>query len=159
MDNPDQHLLDTIENHGWAVIRISADADGPSFAYSIGLYQTFEHPEIIIVGLHPDTAHKLINDVGDAVRQGARVRAGETSSAFLADFACTFRRVPPHQYRAYLGRALWYYKDRAFPTLQFIYPDRDGRWPWEEGVHPDFRRTQPVLADEPEPPWASRPAV
>ena len=49
MDAPDQQLLDTIENHGWAVIRVSADADGPSFAYSIGLYQTFEHPEIIIV--------------------------------------------------------------------------------------------------------------
>jgi len=159
MDDPDQDLLDTIETHGWAVMKIAAEADGPSFAYSIGLYRTFGHPEIIILGLGSDTAHKLINDVGDAVRQGVLVRAGETSSAFLNDFACTFRRVPPHQYRAYLGRALWYYGDQSFPALQFIYPDRHGRWPWDEGVHPDFRRLQPVLADEPEPPWASRPAV
>jgi hypothetical protein len=158
VDKPDQDLLNKIQTHGWAVIRVSGE-DGPDFAYSIGLYEKFGQPEIIILGLKPDTAHKLINDVGEAMGQGIVVRAGETSDAFLDSFRCTFRRVPPHQYRAYLGRALWYYKDRAFPALQFIYPDRHGRWPWEEGVHADFRRTQPVLADEPEPPWASDSAV
>jgi hypothetical protein len=158
VDEADQDLLNRIQKHGWAVIRVSGD-DGPDFAYSIGLYAKFGQPEIIILGLEPDTAHKLINDVGEAMERGTLVRAGETSDAFLDNFPCTFRRVPPHQYRAYLGRALWYYRDRAFPVLQFIYPDRHGRWPWEEEVHSDFRRTQPVLADEPEPPWASESAV
>ena len=159
MDRPDQELLDIIASTGWAVITVSTDALGPGFAYSIGLYATFQHPEIIIVGLDLDIAHGLINDIGSAIRQGAHMRAGETSDAFLEDYPCTFRRVPPHQYRAYLGRALWYYGDRPFPTLQFIYPDRLRRWPWEAGVHAGFRRQQPVLADEPAPPWASGPAA
>jgi len=152
----DDDLIAMISRHGWAVIKIAAEDHSPPFAYSIGLYRTFHHPEIIVLGLPPDTAHQLVNDVGETVRQGEVVRAGQASAAFLEGYTCTFRRVPPSQYPAYLGRGLHYYAPEAFPVLQLIYPDRQGRWPWQEGVAPEFRSNQPVLADEPPPPWGRK---
>ena len=143
-----------VADHGWAVMKVSAETDSPSFAYSIGLYRTFRHAEIIVLGLASETAHRLINDVGEAVRSGGTVTAGQTSDAFLEGFACTFRRVPAHQYGAYLGHGIRFYGVEAFPALQLVYPDRLGRWPWQPGVAPDFLANQPILADEPEPPWA-----
>src|SRR6185503_14718031 len=71
----------------------------------------------------------------------------------------TFRRVPEYQYGAYLGWGMRFYAHDSFPVLQMIYPDREGRWPWQDGVSPGIRALQPVLADEPEPPWARDPAV
>jgi hypothetical protein len=123
------------------------------------MVQTLAHPEILIVGLPLDTAQQLINDVGAAVRRGERFVAGGVSDAFLEAYAVTFRRVPDYQYGAYLGWGRRFYRDEPFPVLQLIYPDREGRWPWQEGVSAQFRALQPVLADQPEPPWARDPAV
>ena len=153
MSTADDELIEIISQHGWAVIKIAAEDNSPPFAYSIGLHRTFHHPEIIVLGLPPDTAHQLVNDVGETVRRGEVIRAGETSDGFLEGYTCTFRRVPPSQYPAYLGRGLKYYAPEAFPVLQLVYPDRQGRWPWQEGVAPEFHSNQPVLADEPPPPW------
>jgi len=154
MGTADSELASIVADHGWAVMKVAAETDSPFFAYSIGLYRTFRHAEIIVLGLPSETAHQLINDVGEAVRGGTAVAAGQTSDAFLEGFACTFRRVPPHQYRAYLGHGIRYYGTEAFPVLQLVYPDCRGRWPWEPGVSPEFLANQPILADEPEPPWA-----
>jgi len=148
-----------VATYGWTVMRVSADGPGPDFAYSIGMVRTLGHPEIFIAGLPLDTAHRLINDVGASVKAGHRYRAGETSEEFLEGYSVTFRVVPRHQYGAYLGWGLRFYGDDTFPVLQFVYPDRHHRWPWHEGVTADFRATQPVLADESEPPWAHDPAV
>lgn len=39
-------------------------------------------------------------------------------------------------------------------AVQMIYPDRHGRWPWDEGVSDAFRHQQPVLETDPVPEWA-----
>jgi hypothetical protein len=140
---------------GWIVMRVSADGPGPDFAYSIGLTRNFDHPELIIVGLSLDNAHQILNDIGREVRSGRRFHAGETTSEFLNGYDVTFRAVPQYQYPAYLGHGCRFYGAEQFATLQVVYPDRMHRWPWSEGVSAAFREVQPVLADEPIPPWAS----
>jgi hypothetical protein len=149
-----------IATFGWMVMKVSAkDAADPDFAYSIGFHQSYEHPEIIIVGLPLEIAHQVINDVGASVRGGARYAAGSMSDEFLEKYSVTFRAVPDYQYGAYLGWGRRYYGERAFPVLQLVFPDRAGRWPWHEEASPEFRTAQPILADTPEPPWAREPAV
>jgi hypothetical protein len=148
-----------IATYGWTVMRVSADAPGPDFAYSIGMVQTLSHPEILVIGFPLDTAHRLINDVGEAIRHGSRFVAGGVSDAFLEGYSVTFRRVPDYQYAAYLGWGSRFYRHEPFAVLQMIYPDREGRWPWQDGVSPEFCALQPVLADQPEPPWARDSAV
>lgn len=149
-----------IATYGWVVMKVASNCPpDPDFAYSIGLFQSYEHPEIILVGLPEDIAHQIINDVGAAVRSGKRYNAGGTSDEFLERYEVTFRAVPEYQYGAYLGWGCRYYGEQGFPVLQLVYPDRAGRWPWHEEASAAFRAAQPVLADTPEPPWNREAAL
>jgi hypothetical protein len=143
-----------VERYGLHVLKVGAEADSPTFAYTVGLYRTFGHPEIIMLGLGLDLMHRLLNDVAASLREGRRYAAGDVSDEFLDDHDVTFRAVPERHYRAYLGWANWFHDGVAYPVLQLIYPDRERRWPWEAGVPDGFRRNQPVLEHEPVPAWA-----
>lgn len=61
-----------IQAHGWHVVKVMADASGPAFAYSIGLFETFKHPEVLLFGFEPDLMHCIINNVGSEIRNGKR---------------------------------------------------------------------------------------
>lgn len=154
----DRKLLADVEEFGWHVINVLEDEEGPPFSYTVGLFRRFAHPEVVVVGLPSKAAHPILNIVGGAVRDGRHFVAGQSYDDFVNGYAATFRVVPPEKYPPYLGYAMWFYDGPEFPVLQLVYPDRWARWPWEDGVDPAFRERQPVIADEPEPPWASRPA-
>ena len=159
-DDPKEHeaeekCLSDVRDHGVHVLRVFGDDTWPEFAYSVGLFHNFRHPEIIILGLPADRAHVLINLVRDEVRAGHRFKAGDSTDKLLVDYEVTFRAVPTPQLVAHFGWAIWFYEDGEFPALQLVYPDRDHRWPWQDGVSPSFRVKQPVLADVDVPAWAS----
>ena len=64
--DPNELLVRTksnIEKFGLQVIMVNATDYSPSFAYSIGLYKTYNHPEIICFGLPNDLGHGIINDI------------------------------------------------------------------------------------------------
>jgi len=153
MDEDEAQTLADIDRYGWCVLKVSND-QGPDFAYSVGMFRTLGHPEILMFGMPLDLMHRLINDVGDHVRAGARYTAGQVSDAFLEGYDVTFRAVPTFQYEGHLGWANWLYGGTDYPVLQMVYPDRDHRWPWADGVTSTFRTHQPVLADIDMPPWA-----
>ncbi|HUQ98480.1 MAG TPA: DUF4262 domain-containing protein [Gemmatimonadaceae bacterium] len=157
MNEHEAQTLTDIDRFGWTVWRVSNDK-GPDFAYSVGMFRSLDHPEILIFGMPLDTMHQLINDIGARVRQGARYSAGEVSSLFLDGYDVMFRAIPKFQYGGHLGWAKWLYGGEDFPALQMIYPDREGRWPWDSSVDHSFRDNQPVLADISTPPW-SHPAT
>lgn len=109
MDRLEQKLRHDIVEYGWHVLNVVAGERAP-FSYSIGFYYTLDHPEIAILGLPADKAHKLINLVGEEVRDGARFAAGAVSSTLLRGYDCTFRQVPRSAYQDYFGRAIDFYE-------------------------------------------------
>jgi hypothetical protein len=146
-DSADEQVLKDVREHGWHVVKVLAEGDLPEFAYSIGLFHTFGHAEVLIYGLPSDSTHVIINDLGDQVRASRRYAAGQTTDEFLEGYDCTFRAIPRSQYAEHLGGALSFYNHEDFPAIQLVYPDREGRWPWQDGVSDSFRRHQLVLAD------------
>jgi len=62
-----------IEEYGLQVMGISATDYLPSFSYSVGLYESYQHPEIICFGLPTDLAHLIINDVANLIRNGEKI--------------------------------------------------------------------------------------
>jgi hypothetical protein len=46
-DEVDQRVSLDIERHGWHVVLVPPEADSPGWAHSIGLWQRFEHPELL----------------------------------------------------------------------------------------------------------------
>lgn len=138
-----------IEKHGLSVIVIEADAYLPGFAYSIGLWKKFGHPEIIAFGLPPETLHAIINDVAALVKQGGKMEAGKDYPDIFANSPARFLQVDPRNMTDYFGYALDYYgtyeNTHDFPALQLVWPDRNQRFPWEDGFEEGFTHHQPLL--------------
>jgi hypothetical protein len=147
-DEHDRKLLADVEEHGWHVICVEEDEQGPGFAYSIGLFRTFQHPEVIVFGLAVSVMHPMVNAVGEGIRSGNRLQHLDESDEILEGYNVAFRQVEQKHYAEYLGYARWFYGGNGFPVLQCVWPDKRHRYPW----HPDYPETlsrrQPVLSDD-----------
>ncbi len=138
-DDHEVEILQSIERVGWHVCVVSADEEGSGFASSVGLFESFDHPELICIGPPPETLAALIKAVGQAVRDGSRFEDGSVSSDVIEGNRCAFRTVLKRAYREFLGYALWFYDGDDFPVLQVVLPDRRGNFPWEQGASEGMR--------------------
>jgi hypothetical protein len=143
-DDHDLKILGDIERVGWSVIGIEEDDNGPGYCFSLGIYHTLGHPEILLMGLKPVIAARLINDMGDAVRAGRRFEPG-CQDEDLASFPLHFIAVDRALYRKYVGYARWLYRGSDFPLLQCVWPDKQGVFPWQEGFDARFFQVQRLL--------------
>lgn len=144
-DDRDRKVLADVAEYGWTVMGITKDHSGPGFAFSIGLFHTLGHPEILIMGLPAEVAHQLINDMGDAIRAGERFEAGRRYDDIAAGFPLAFVAMDERYYREYLGYALWFYRGPNFPVLQCLWPDKEGLFPGEPGYDSRYFDRQRVL--------------
>ncbi|SRR6266700_4769535 len=156
MADGDKAISQKVDEYGWAVVHVGASGDEPNYAYSVGLFEKFGHPEVIVFGLHPDVLQDMINRIGDEVKQGKSFAASTVSSDLLEGYPCAFRPVAAGAVRAYMGAGLRYYA-RDFPAVHCVWPDRQGRFPWDSGASADFRRLQPMLSEGPEASTRVRP--
>jgi hypothetical protein len=139
----DEIIFRNVRKHGCHIVGIG-DAK-PPFDFSIGLYLNYGHPELIIFGLPSGTATGIINGVRDRVAAGHSFGNNAVSDDLLEDgFKVCFQQLPYDVYPDYLGTAAWFYAPSwiAFPCLQIIWSDENGRFPWEEGCLPHAKERQ-----------------
>jgi len=147
MDKSERKVIDDIDRCGWHVVKVMEDQEHPPHAFSIGLYKTFRHPEIIIVGLKLEMMHNVINSIGADVKDGKVYESGKYYPGLLEKFDCWFNNVPCSLYEDYVGYAVWYYKQSSFPLLQCVWPTTQGIYPWELSYPRDLIQRQPVLGE------------
>lgn len=141
----DEQTKSDIENFGLSVIIIEATDYLPSFAYSIGLWQKFNHPEIICFGLRTQTLHTIINDVADLIKNGQVIQAGKTYDNIFENSKTEFLNVDKRNLGDYFGTAIDFYNSKDFQALQLVWTDRNDKFPWEKGFEEDFIYKQPLL--------------
>jgi hypothetical protein len=140
-----QHkILSDVASQHCHVIKVLRGESNPPFAYSIGLYENFAHPEILVVGLDLDLMHRLINGMKDLISAGTRFSPGSRCSEILNNLDCEFRPVAPLHYANLFGQASWFYGGDDFPVLQCVWPDRQGRFPGERDFDLTFSDLQPT---------------
>lgn len=129
------------------VINTTEDVENePEFSYSIGLFERFKQPEIIIVGLKKDLRHTLINNICNDYKEGKYLEINKYNSDILDNFECLVVEVEKKYFDKYLGQALRYYQNESFKALQVIYPTIQGLFPWDENFPKNV--IEPVLNDE-----------
>ncbi|GEO09511.1 DUF4262 domain-containing protein [Segetibacter aerophilus] len=138
-----------IEHYGWYVIQVLEDDNNPPFGYSIGLFETFGHPEVLIVGLKLELIHSLINIIGEQIRNGETFQESHFYSDILTNYQCYFTSVNPESYNDYVYQAINYYNESNFPLLQYIYPTVKGIYPWEAEWPEEIAYLQPILGKSP----------
>lgn len=134
-----------IEKYGLSVVMIEASDYLPSFAYSIGLWKKFDHPEIICFGLKVDTLHALINDVAEIIKDGNQIEVGRNYEEIFQNGRAEFIKVDQRNIRDYFGAAIEYYGTKDFSALQLVWTDRNDKFPWEPGFEEEFIYKQPLL--------------
>jgi len=145
---PDDLDPDDLDD-GLHLIHVEASDQHPAYSFTYGLWRAFKHPEVAVFGLEPETADDLLQAIADDVEDGQRFAAGETRDGIVHGYPVWFGRVGAQQVRALLEGFDGPLGAADVTMLQVVYPDRQGRWPWQEDVRVGFRALQPVLEREP----------
>ena len=85
-DEADAEMASIIRRHGWFIPYVGGEfcsrpgcdcvpSDDPPFAYTVGLFG-LGHPELLIFGVDLETARRVMNDLGDRVRQDEALLPG-----------------------------------------------------------------------------------
>ncbi|MCU1282209.1 MAG: hypothetical protein JWM53_5755, partial [bacterium] len=122
LDEGDRKLLGDVAKVGFHVIKVIADEEGPGFAYSVGFNHSFDHPDLIIVGLDLETAHAAINRMGATLAAGGK----PDLDRLLEGGAVSLREIRSEKsFADYLGYGRWFYRAAEFPARQLVWRDND----------------------------------
>ena len=145
-DESDRKLLSDISDYGWHVVKVNEEDGLPGFAFTVGLYYQYCHPEIMIMGLRHETAHTLLTSIQRIVHEGGRIQPWSTVED-VASFPLTAVPIHISHYREHLGYGIWFYRSlpEPFPALQLVWPDKAGIFPWQDGYDQRYHQLQNVL--------------
>jgi len=148
-----QQIVDGVQEHGWFSISVFEDEEGPSFSYTIGLWETLAVPEIVICGLPRKLMHNMLWEAFHQLKSGKmRLEDHARWSGLIEGFDCISRPVhPDHIGPDYFSQSLWYRRFRSGSDLgltgfQLFWPSKTtGLFPWEDGCSEEVRNWQPLL--------------
>lgn len=140
-----ESIQEKIDQYGCFIVQVPADDYLPGFAYTIGLYQRFNHPEIICFGLSLQVMADLLNHACEQIKNGLSFVPNTLCEGFPEDYPVQFLPVDAAYYPYYLGTGTHFYEHTPFPAIQLVWPDKQSRFPWAPDFNPDWRRKQPLL--------------
>jgi Domain of unknown function (DUF4262) len=144
----DQRLLADVARYGWHVMLVLDTPQTPGWAYSVGLFKSFNHPEIVVFGLDVELMQIMINEIGDGAKRGKQFKVGEQYADLIDSYSCTLREVRSKWYAAFLNFGNWFYEEKDYPVLQCFWPDFKSRYPWEPEFDQQLVWAQPLLFHE-----------
>lgn len=130
----------TIDEYGHSIIFTGAEVEGldqtVSMAYTVGLSDT-GFPEMVVFGLPENSAGYLINDAAALLRQNKLPLNVKISD--IANFPLVFKEVISSEgYMNVTNRRA----GKVVPAIQMIWPNRAGKFPWEDGADEYFKKIQ-----------------
>lgn len=144
-DEADDKIIRDVATFGWHVVMIEATKYLPSFAYTIGLWKNYNHPEIISFGLTVKTLCLVLNIAGEEIKKGGAYSINKTYTDLFKNSDAQFVPVDPKSIRDYFGYAIWFNNTADFPALQLIWTDRNNKFPWADNYEEEFVYRQPLL--------------
>lgn len=140
-------VLADVREHGVHVVCHEGSDAEPPYAYTVGLYLNAGHPEVLVVGLPPDSAADVLTEVTELIGDGTAFAAGDESSDVLRKYSVRFVQTPAASQEQWLRTARWFYGslDGTFPSLQLLWPTQKGRFPGDKGLPAWMKKHQPVV--------------
>lgn len=145
MDDQEQKVFRDIDEYGLHVKLILEGSNLPGWAFSVGLYERFQHPEILLFGLPKQMMHQVLNHIAEDIKQGRTYMSGFEYADILEGVTCIFHSIDQNWYQPFLGWATWFYDGDDFPVLQCIWSDKEQNYPWSARFPAKFRSHQPYL--------------
>lgn len=144
----EKRIIEDVEQFGWHVGLFESTENEPSFAYTIGIWKTYGHPEIISFGLTTQTLHEILNIAGEKVKGGNILTTEQVNLDIFETVPALFINVDKNRISDYFGYGMWFNEYKDFPALQLVWTDRQGRFPWQSDFEKEFDDRQIILNSE-----------
>jgi hypothetical protein len=135
----------SVEEHGWFVVLLESDGYLPHRAYTVGLNESFQHPDVIVHGLELPVMEQCLHEVGLQAQAGKKVPLDKDVQGFLEGFQVRFLPVLQAHLSAQMTYATQFYGNDQFNALQLVWPDRKGYFPYQPGFYKKWRPLQKLL--------------
>lgn len=145
LDSMAERTVVQVREHGWQVVMIPADGQGPGWAFTIGLWHNHRSPELAMFGLDVYAMQTCLNTLGGEIVDGRKVEDGQERHGIVVDYPVALRTVNYRWYKAFFGAAIMFYRRPPFPVLEVVWPDRAGHFPWQPESEEGYRALQPHL--------------
>lgn len=143
---PERKIIEDVKQFGFHIAFVPEDEYLPGFAYTIGLMNTYEHPEIILFGLNQQLLGGILNGIGEEIKSGKTYKPNIEYENILSNYPVKFLEVKKEHYQDYLGYAGWFYDNTfEFPAYQLIWTDKESKYPWDDGFNENWKFKQPIL--------------
>lgn len=129
-----EEIQRNIQEYGWHFLFVfDPNGEHQDFSYSIGLEESFGHPEIIIFGIKRESAHAIISDIVEDIKSGIAMEPNKKLGNVIGgNFEVMFKPVTATAYKEYLGTAVDYY-GKPFRAQVMFWPDKANILPTEGG--------------------------
>jgi hypothetical protein len=140
--------LKAIVKDGCAVVKVleGDDPRTPEWAYTVGLQHSYEHPEVLIIGLENELTQVLLQNINCRIRdKSLSFRHGTVWNDVIAGYDCFFQQIDPDSYGEWFVANRWFYGGNDFEAVQMLWPSVGGVYPWQSAADSYLRWDQPVL--------------
>ena len=139
-----------IEEHGWHMVGVMGDGGDSAFIYTVGLMETYGHPELIVFApsQEPEGMSGPLTGIVERIAAGESFEARTTHDGLFGRHPGSFRKVAAENYEDYFGVAAGYYRNFDFPALQVFWPGPEGHFPWTEGCPFTIIMNQTMLVED-----------
>jgi len=171
-----QNVLADVQKHikaeGWHMAVVPTEDDTiPPVVYTIGLFDSFKHPELIMVGLPFEEMVQIMGEISLHVKNtngNTGWKDGTKTVEFLSDdMPIQFSTVSPEKKPEFVRLGLAFYQSKSknpedpteFPLFQVLWSDQERNFPYERDCAFGVKFRQPILAKRViENPWPFKEA-
>lgn len=114
----------------------------PGSCYTVGLWKTHQHPELILFGLPAERGQKLLQQ---AVAH-LPLQLQQETAKLTDEYNLLPTLVKLEHHREFLSYNRWFYRGDHFQAWQLTWPDPDHRFPDDPQHREKFRLLQPSLS-------------
>lgn len=137
-----------VKERGWMVQGVyrPRQTDRRCYAYTVGL-SSYGLPELLVFSLRTGVADALLNDLARHMLTAQSVGIRSSGRIELCNWRTPLFLLPADSELAgaYTDPALLP-SSGSDAVLQVVWPDRTGRFPWEDGADQTIQHLQPLLS-------------
>ena len=127
-----QVIANNVLSRGYHLINVLGDArtEQPTVTYSVGLFHTFRHPEIVMFGVPKELSNVVLDTLIKTwvIEQKQVFMAGETYRG-LTNRPAEFSIIPQNLVDTHLTGCRWFYSNKEFPVLECIWGLKSAKLP------------------------------
>jgi hypothetical protein len=131
-----------IKKHGFSCVGILPTEK--TYTYSVGLMDSLDHPELVVVGIDSHVGMHVIQDVHAALKRGDQIPLEERVTGLLGAGSALADDLPVRLESVNLDDTWlrffvmrdYYGPDRELRVVQVVVPDDRNKLPGEEGCDP-----------------------